>query len=59
MKDKISNCFLTSFRVLASAWLSFLVSIVPLYIWRGVHPNNKVGENLIMASIGIFLASSF
>ena len=59
MKDKISNCFLMSFRVLASAWLSFLVSIVPLYIWRGVHPNNKVGENLIMASIGIFFGFLF
>ena len=59
MKDKISNCFFTSIRVLASAWLSFLVSIVPLYIWRGTHPNDKMGENIIMAIIGIFFGFLF
>ena len=59
MKEKISKCFLMSLRVLASSWLSFLVSIVPLYIWRGSHPNNKVGENLIMSIIGILFGFLF
>lgn len=59
MKDKLSNCFLTSLRILASAWLSSLVSIVPLYIWRGTQPYNKVGEDLIMAIIGIFFGFIF
>lgn len=59
MKDKISSCFLLSLRILASAWLSFLVSMIPLYIWRATHPNDKVGENLIMAIIGLFFGFIF
>ena len=59
MKEKIANVFLMSLRILASAWLSFLVSIVPLYIWRGTHPNDKFGEDLIMSVIGIIFGFLF
>ena len=59
MKKKISNCFFISLRILASAWLSFLISIVPLYIWRGTHPSDKLGEDLIMSVIGIVFGFLF
>ena len=36
-KSKISNYFFTSLRIWASAWLAFLVSLVPMYIWRGTN----------------------
>ena len=59
MKEKISSCFLISARILVSAWLSFLVSIVPLYIWRGTHHNDKFGEDLSMSVIGIIFGFLF
>ena len=59
MKEKIANVFLMSLRILASAWLSFLVSIVPLYIWRGTHPSDNFGEDLIMSVIGIIFGFFF
>ena len=59
MKEKLSSCFLMSIRILAAAWLSFLVSIVPLYIWRGTNPNDKVGEDLIMSVVGIIFGFLF
>ena len=59
MKEKIANVFLMSLRILASAWLSFLVSTVPLYIWRGTHPNDNFGEDLIMSVIGIIFGFFF
>ena len=41
-KSRISNYFFTSLRIWASAWLAFLVSLVPMYIWRGT--NNESPE---------------
>ena len=41
-KSRISDYFFTSLRIWASAWLAFLVSAVPLYIWRGT--NNESPE---------------
>ncbi len=34
---KISNYFFTALRIWASAWLAFLASLVPMYIWRGTN----------------------
>lgn len=59
VKEKISNSFFMSVRILASAWLSFLVSIFPLYIWRATNPNNKVGEDLLMSVVGILFGFLF
>lgn len=59
MKEKLSHCLFITLRILASAWLSFLVSIVPLYIWRGTHPNNKTGEHLILSLIGLLFGFLF
>ncbi len=41
-KSKISNCFFTTLRIWASAWLALLISLVPMYIWRGT--NNESPE---------------
>ena len=41
-KSRISNYFFTSLRIWASAWLALLVSLVPMYIWRGT--NNESPE---------------
>ena len=52
MKEKIANCLLLSVRIWGTAWLSFLVSVVPLYIWRGTQ-SDTVGENILMSIIGL------
>ena len=41
-KSRISNYFFTSLRIWASAWLALLVSLVPMFIWRGT--NNESPE---------------
>ena len=52
MKEKIANSFLISLRVYAAAWLTYLASIIPLYIWRGIHPYNEVAEDILMSITG-------
>lgn len=59
VKEKISYSFFMSIRILGSAWLSFLVSIAPLFIWRGTNPGNDVGEEIIMSVIGILFGFLF
>ena len=41
-KSRISNYLFTSLRIWASAWLALLVSLVPMFIWRGT--NNESPE---------------
>ena len=57
MIDSFKSGFFLAFRIWGSAWLAFLVSLVPVYIWRGSYFedfNTKlIGENMIMAGVGI------
>ena len=59
MKKNVLRSFFTTFRILGSAWLSFLVSIVPLYIWRSTHIDDKFGENIIMSVIAVLFGFLF
>ena len=59
MKEKFLNSFFVCIRILASAWLTFLVSIIPLYIWRGTRSGNESGENLLMSVIGLIYLAAF
>ena len=52
----MSNYFFTTLRIWASAWLAFLVSSVPLYVWRGVGNDIEIFsfmENLILSICGL------
>lgn len=53
VKEKISVAFFICLRILAAAWLAFVVSVVPLYAWRLYWPNNEFGENLLLSVIGL------
>ena len=59
MKEKLFNSFFVCIRILASAWLTFLVSMIPLYIWRGTHSGDESGENLLMSVIGLIFGFVF
>ena len=56
-KSRISNYFFTSLRIWASAWLAFLASFVPMYIWRGVNTKSpetaSLIQNLILSICGL------
>jgi|GEM_PF-4536391 len=59
-KFGIGQSFVLTVKIWASAWFSFLVSIIPLYVWRGgSHSNAELGENLLMAFIGLFFGFLF
>ena len=59
MKKNVSRSIFTTFRILGSAWFSFLVSIVPLYIWRSTHIDDKFAENIIMSVIAVLFGFLF
>ena len=55
-RSKMSNCFFTMLRIWASAWLAFLISLLPMYIWRGVNNDIEIFsfiENLILSICGL------
>ncbi len=59
MKTKFSDFIFVFFRILGAAWLAFLVSVVPLYIWRGNHGSNNRGEEILMSVIGLVFGFLF
>ncbi len=56
-KSKISNCFFTTLRIWASAWLAFVISIIPMYIWRWTNNESPEAalfiEYIIMSVCGL------
>lgn len=63
MKKLIAPAALTVLKIWASVWLTFLVSMIPLYILRGqsfASPERKdFFENLIMALVGLAVGFLF
>ncbi len=63
MKKLIAPAALTVLKIWASVWLTFLVSMIPLYILRGqsfASPEQKdFFENLIMALVGLLVGFLF
>ncbi len=53
----LKSGFLTAVKIWGSAWSAFILSIIPLYIWRGSYygdfDSKLTGENVIMTAIGI------
>ena len=58
-KSKISNYFFTTLRIWASACLAFLVSLVPMFIWRGTNNESPDAalyiEYIIMSICGLLV----
>ena len=56
-KGSLTNCFFTALKIWAAAWLSYLFSIIPIYIWRGTHDVSPEAamrvENVIFAVCGL------
>ena len=59
MKTKISDSVFAFFRIWGAAWLAFLVSIVPMYIWRSKHGGGTRGEEILLTVIGLLLGFLF
>lgn len=55
MKYKIGGILISTLRILASAWLGFLVAFLPLYIFRGTYHNADAAlwEDVLMSAVGI------
>lgn len=55
MKTRLGDIFIGALRILAAAWLGFLVAFLPLYIFRGVYhkPDAAIWEDVLMAAVGI------
>lgn len=51
-----SGC-LIAVKIWGSAWIAFIISIIPMYIWRGSYygdfDSKLAGENIIMTAVGI------
>lgn len=62
MKEKKFNNFVALVRLVGSLWLGFLISFVPLYIFRGNYhetANKTTYENIITTLISLFCAMVF
>ncbi len=60
MKEKKFNSFVAVVRLVGSLWLGFLVSFVPLYIFRGNYHDagtKTTYENLIITVISVIVAA--
>ena len=54
-KVKIGDIFLTTLKIWGSAWIAYLIAMVPLYIWRGIYHEPEFaarGEHIIMSLVG-------
>lgn len=51
--------FFVFVRIWGAAWLAFLVSVVPLYIYRGTQVNDRHEEDIIMSVIGLVFGAIF
>lgn len=59
MKTKISDSVFVFFRIWGAAWLAFLISFVPMYIWRGKHGSGTRGEEILLSVIGLVFGFLF
>ena len=61
-KEKNFNLFVALVRLVGALWLGFLVSFVPLYIFRGSYHDvatKTTYENVLISTISIFTAMAF
>lgn len=61
-REQTFNGFVALVRLVGALWLGFLVSFIPLYIFRGSYHDaatKTTYENILIASISIFTAMVF
>ncbi len=62
-KEKFNKSFrsslLLTIKIWSSAWMAFFISLIPMYIWRGIYHGDfdirSLGENIIIATVGIIV----
>ena len=62
MKERIENIFVLIAKMLGSAWIAFFVSLLPMYIQRGVLKYDErleLRENILLAVCGIVFGFAF
>ena len=60
VKSIIGDGFLCFAYMYGSAWIAFLISMIPMYIFRGSYHNStnkELYENLLRISIGLVISS--
>ena len=58
----VGTVFLTTLKIWGSAWIGMLISLIPVYIYRGVSqsPEDIKGmvQNIIIVMVGLLMASA-
>jgi formate-dependent nitrite reductase membrane component NrfD len=60
IKTLLADGFLSFAYMYGSAWIAFLISMIPMYIFRGTYHNStnkELYENLLRMSIGLIVSS--